>query len=79
MRYANLFDFRFDITHYACLSLLIQLWATKIDIVLFLSSLILRKVDNLHKFRSRRSKIFVGVLIILLFLSQAFGTCGEGK
>ena len=35
--------FWFDMTHYVCLILLIQLWATKIDVVLFLSSLILRK------------------------------------
>ena len=33
MTYANLFEFDFDITHYACLILLIQLRATKIDIV----------------------------------------------
>ena len=43
MRYANLCDFLFDIMYYACLILLIQRWATKIDIALFLSSLILRK------------------------------------
>ena len=43
MRYASLFDFWYDITHYACLILLIQLWATKIDIVLFLSGFTLRK------------------------------------
>ena len=43
MKYANLFDIWFDITYSACLILLIQLCATKIDIDLFLSSLILRK------------------------------------
>ena len=41
---------------YACLILLIQLWGTKIDIVLFLSSLMLRKLDSLQKFRSLRNK-----------------------
>ena len=43
---------RFLICYYAWLILLVQLWATKIDIVLLLSSLIFRKVDNLQKFRS---------------------------
>ena len=44
---------------YACLILLIQLWGTKIDIVLFLSRLMLRKVDSLQKFRCLHNKIFV--------------------
>ena len=35
------------------------------------------KVDNLQKFQSQRKKIFVG--IILVFLYQAFGTCGKGE
>ena len=52
---------------YACLILLIQLWGTKIDIALFLSSLMLRKVDSLQKFRSRRDKMLVCILIFLVF------------
>ena len=52
MRYANLFEFWFDKRQricniYACLILVIQLWGTKTDTVLFLSSLMLEKVDNL--------------------------------
>ena len=45
MRYANLFDFWFGKMRnlYACLMFLIQLWATEIDIVLFLSGLVVRK------------------------------------
>ena len=38
--------------------LLIQLWSAEID-VLFLSSLMLRKVDSLQKFCILRNKIFV--------------------
>ena len=34
---------------YECLILLIQLWVMKIDIALFLSSLMLWKKDNLQK------------------------------
>ena len=34
---------------YACLILLIQLWGRKIDVALFLSYLILKKVDSLQK------------------------------
>ena len=67
MTYANLFEFDFDITHYACLILLIQLRATKIDIVWFLQSLILRKSGQFAEIYSRRNKIFVGMLIILVF------------
>ena len=48
--------------------MLIQLWGTKIDIALFLSSLIVRKVDSLEKSFSLRNKIFVFVLIFLAFL-----------
>ena len=51
----------------------------KDDIVLFLSSLMSRKVDNLQKFCSRRNKIFVCILIFLVFLSQALSTFGNGK
>ena len=51
---------------YAFLILLIQQWDTKIDVVLFLSSLMLRKVDNLQKFRSLRNKILVFILIFLV-------------
>ena len=43
MRYANLFEFWFDITHCECLILLNQLRAMKIGIVLFLSILPLRE------------------------------------
>ena len=43
MRYANLFDFWFVITHWACFNFPIQIWAMKNDIALFLSSLLLRK------------------------------------
>ena len=50
---------------YACLILL--LWGTKIDIVLFLSSLLLREVDILPKFHNLHNKNFVSVLIILFF------------
>ena len=39
--------------------LLIQLWGTKIDVVFFLSSLILRKLDSLQKRFRLRNKIFV--------------------
>ena len=52
---------------YAFLILLIQLWGTRTDIVLFLSSLMLRKVDSLQKFRSLRNKIFVCILILLVY------------
>ena len=52
---------------YAFLILLIQLWGTKTDIVLFLSSLMLRKVDSLLKFGSLRNKIFVCILILLVY------------
>ena len=51
---------------YAFLILLIQQWDTKIDVVLFLSSLMLRKVDNLQKFCSLRNKILVFILIFLV-------------
>ena len=55
------------------------MWGTKID-VLFLSSLMLRKLDSLLEFCSLRNKIFVFILIILAyFLNQAFSTYGEGK
>ena len=37
---------------YGCLTLLIQLWGINIYVVLFLSSLMLRKVDGLQKFCS---------------------------
>ena len=40
---------------------------TKIDIVLFLSSLLLREVDILQKFHNLHNKNFVCVLIILVF------------
>ena len=43
---------------YPCLNLLIQLWGINVDIVLFLSILMSRKVDNLQKFCRQRSKIF---------------------
>ena len=64
MRYANLFEIH---NRYACLMLLIQLWGTKIDVVLFLSSLILRKVDSLQKCFSLHNKIFAFILIFLAF------------
>ena len=49
-------EFEFDINQrYVILT--IQLWGTKIDTALFQSSLMLRKVDNLLKLRSRRNKI----------------------
>ena len=51
----------------SCLILLIQLWTTKIDIILLLSSMILQKGDNLPKFLSQHNKIFVSILIILVF------------
>ena len=51
----------------SCLILLIQLWTTKIDIILLLSSMILQKGDNLPKFLSQDNKIFVSILIILVF------------
>ena len=35
---------------YACLILIIQLWGTKTDTVLFLSSLMLEKVENFLNF-----------------------------
>ena len=54
---------------YACLILLIQLRNTKIDIALFSSNLIVRNVNNLQKFRSRRKKIFV-CNIMFLVLSE---------
>ena len=60
------------------LNFVIQMWGTKID-VLFLSSLVLRKVDSLH---SLRNKIFVCILIFLavcILISQAFSTCGKGN
>ena len=43
-----------------------QLWAKKIDIV-FYQVWFWEKVDNLQKFRSRRNKMFVGILIFLVF------------
>ena len=51
---------------------------SKFDIALSLSSLMMRKVDSLQKFRSLRNKIFVRN-ISSFFLSQAFRTCGKGK
>ena len=50
--------------------LLIQLLGAKIDVVLFLSSLILRKVDSLQKFCSLRNKSFVFVLMFLAFFKS---------
>ena len=41
-----------------CLNLLIQLWGINVDIVLFLSILMSRKVDNLQKYFRQRNKIF---------------------
>ena len=65
---------------YTYLVLLIQLSGTKIDIVLFLSSLMLRKLDSLQKRHSLCNKIFVCILnISSSFLSQAFSTCDKGK
>ena len=47
--------------------LLIQLWDTKSDVDLFLSSLILKKVDSLQKCLNLRNKIFVFILKFLAF------------
>ena len=63
MRYANLFEIH---NRYACLMLLIQLWGTKID-VLFLSRLMLKKVDRLQKSCCLHNKIFAFILIFLAF------------
>ena len=54
---------------YPCLILL--LLGTKTDIVLFLSNLMLGKVDRLQKFCSLRNKIFVRILIFLVFFSKS--------
>ena len=64
---------------YACLILLIQLWGTKIDIALFLSSLMLRKVDSLQKLRSRRDKMFVCILIFLVFSKSGIQYLWQGE
>ena len=64
---------------YACSILLIQLWATKIDIVLFLSDLMLRKVDDLQKFCRGLNKIFVGILIFLVFSKSGIQYLWQGK
>ena len=59
---------------YACLILRIQLWATKIDI--FLHQIWCpEKVNNFQKYCSQRNKIFVGILMFLVFLILAFSTC----
>ena len=47
---------------YPCLNFLIQLWGIKVDVASFLSSLMLRKVDNLQKFCSQHKNIFVCIL-----------------
>ena len=77
--------FNFDLLNvnvrdrYACLILLIQLWGTKID-VLFLSSLILRKVDSLQKCRiACVKKLFVRILIFLVFSKSSIQYLWEGE
>ena len=64
---------------YACLIWLIQLWGTKIYIFLFLSSLMLRKVDNLQKFRSQRDEIFLCILIFLVFAQSDIPYLWQGE
>ena len=77
--------FNFDLINvnvrdrYACLILLIQLWGTKID-VLFLSSLILRKVDSLQKFCiACVTKLFVRILVFLGFSKSSIQYLWEGE
>ena len=63
---------------YACLILLIRLWATKINIV-FYQVWFWEKVDNLQKFPNRRNKTFVGILIFLVFSESDIQYLWQGE
>ena len=62
---------------YACLILLIQLWATKIDIALFLSSLMSRKSSK--NFVAGVAKFFMGILIFLVFSKSGIHYLWQGE
>ena len=84
MRFANLFGFWFDKRQtirnlHPSLILLVQLWTTKTDIVLFYQVCCWEKVDNLQKFRRRSSKMFVDILIFLVFSKSSIHYLREWK
>ena len=79
MRYANLFDFWFDITHCACLILLIQLLLQQMILLYLYQVWFWEKGDNLKKFRSRHKRFFGGILIILFFSKPEIHYMRQGE
>ena len=79
MRYANLFDFWFDITHCACFILLIQLLVQQMILLYLYQVWFWEKGDNLKKFRSRHKRFFVGILIILFFSKPEIHYMRQGE